>query len=505
MRAPSVEALDQAAAAAPRLRLLPPDVTGSAGPEAIDVARLAGLELDPWQQAAVIDLLSEREPGRWATIEGGLIVPRQNGKGAVVEAIILVCLFVLRTPLIVYSAHNVASALEVFDRLVGHLEDTPELSSMVRRTRQGELASRTNGHVGLRLKREHGGCRLEVLARSRGSGRGFSADVVLLDEAMFLDRRAVAALMPTLSARANPLMLAFSSAGLSDSSYLHGLLRRATAALKAGAPTRLTYLDYSADPAQYGGRDSEGWRAARADPAVWAVTNPGLIVGRPSIEVVEAEFAAMDPDDFDRERLGVFDPPPVEHEDDPGPLAGDEFVARADPTSEPRDSAVAFVVDVEPGGTSAAIAMGAMRQDGRRHVELLDLRPGTDWLEDRRAALERLYPDGVWCLDPSGPAVQLRTGAQWDHEISAKDAGEAFAELLAGVRDDAVRWRAPEDITPALMLAAEKGQPMVTADGVTRWSRRRSPVNVAPLIALTLAGWAGEYIAATGDPLKAIY
>lgn len=505
MRAPPVEAPSRAAVTAPRLRLLPPDVTGSAGPEAIDVADLAGLALDLWQQDAVTDLLAERAPGRWATIEGGLVVPRQSGKGAVVEAIVLACLFVLRTPLVVYSAHNVASALEVFDRLVGRIGDTPELAALVKRTRQGELASRTNGHVGLRLKREHGGGRLEVLARSRGSGRGFSADVVLLDEAMFLDRRAVAALMPTLSARPNPLMLSFSSAGLADSSYLHGLLRRATAAVESGAPTRLTYLDYSADPDAYGGRDSPGWRAARADPAVWAATNPGLVVGRPSIEVVEAEFAAMDPDDFDRERLGVFDPPPPDDADEPGPLAGDEFIGRADPSSEPRDSAVALAVEVAPGGTAAAIAVGGMREDGRRHVELVDHRPGTGWIDDRLEELLDRWPDAVLVLDPAGPAVQLRSRRDDWHELTGKDTGEAFAEVLAAVRDDDMRWRAPEDLAPALMAAAEKGQAMVTADGVMRWSRKHSPVDISPLVACTLASWAGEYLAASGDPLKAIY
>lgn len=498
MRAPPAEALELAGATAPRLRLVPPGIVGSAGEEAIAIARLAGLDLDPWQQAAVIDLLAERAPGRWATLEGGLVVPRQNGKGGVVEAIVLACLFVLRTPLVVYSAHVVDSALEVFNRVVELIEDTPELAVRVAKI------SRTNGREGITLKRAYGGCRLRIIARSKAGGRGFSADVVLLDEAMILDRRAISALMPTLSARPNPLMLAFSSAALTESSYLQNLARRARRALEDGDPARLTYLDYSVDPDDYGGRDSPGWRAARRDPAVWAIANPALR-HRVSVEVVEAELEAMDPDDFDRERLGVFDPPPVEDEDPPGPLAGDTFVARADPASEPRDSAVALVVEVATGGTAAAIGLGAMRADGRRHAELVDHRPGTGWIADRLEELLDRWPDAVLALDPAGPAVQLRSSRDDWHELTGKDTGEAFAEVLAGVRDDGVRWRAPEDLAPALMLAAEKGQAMVTADGVMRWSRKHSPVDISPMTALTFAGWAGEYLAASGDPLKAIY
>lgn len=494
MRAPPAEALEVVGVQTPRIRIVPADVSGSAGDAAIAMARLAGLELDPWQQAGVIDLLAERAPGRWATLEGGLIVPRQNGKGGVVEAIVLALLFVVRTPLVVYSAHVVDSALEVFGRLVNLIEDTPELAQRVAKV------SRTNGREGVTLKRAYGGCRLKVIARSKAGGRGFSADVVILDEAMILDRRAVAALMPTLSARPNPLLLAFSSAGFTESSYLQRLHARALSA----DPGRLTYLDHSADPDLYGGRDSAGWAEARRRPEVWAIANPALGY-RIGLEVVEAELATMDPTDFDRERLGVFDPPPVEAQDEPGPLAGGAFLERADPSSEPRDSAVAIVVEVAQGGEAAAIGLGAMREDGRRHLELVAYRPGTEWIADRLEEVLALWPDAVLVIDPAGPAVQLRSSRDDWHEITAKDAGEAFAEVLAGVRDDAVRWRAPEDLTPALLVAAEKGQPMVTADGVMRWSRKRSPVDIAPLVAVTLAGWAGEYLAASGDPLKAIY
>ena len=495
----------------PRVRRVAPH-TGSHGELAIDTARLGGLRLDDWQRRDIVDLLATRPateaeleraaedaaPGaqldrwRWATIEGGLAVPRQNGKGAVIEAIVLLALFVLELPLVIYSAHEFKTALEMFQRIVRVVERTPAFAERVTKI------PRSHGEEGIELGRD--GPRLKILARSKGSGRGFSAPLVIFDEAFALNAAQVAAMLPTIGAMANPLVLSFSSAGMATSSYLHDLKRRAEAGVG-----RVTWLDHSVVPGP-GGVDSPEWRAARRDPRVWAFANPGL-GRRVTLPVLEALFAAMDKaGTWDREMLGVFDPEPVDDVEELGPLAGERFASApiADPTSELRDAAVALVVEVARDGAAAAIAVGGMREDGRRHVELLDHRPGTDWLAGRLEEHLARWPDAVVVLDPAGPSVQLRSSRDDWHELTVKEAGEAFAELIAGVRDDRVRWCAPEDLAAALLAAAEKGQPMVTADGVTRWSRTRSPVDISPLTAITFAGWAGEYLAAHGDPMRAI-
>lgn len=495
----------------PRVRRVAPH-TGSLGELAVDTAKLGGLRLDDWQRRDIGDLLATRsateaeleraaadaEPGaqldrwRWATIEGGLVVPRQNGKGAVIEAIVLLALFVLEIPLVIYTAHEFKTALEMFQRIVRVVQRTPAFAERVTRT------PRSHGEEGIELGAD--GPRLKILARSKGSGRGFSAPLVLLDEAFALNAAQVAALLPTIGAMVNPLVLSFSSAGMATSSYLHDLRRRGEEGVG-----RVTYLDHSVVPGP-GGVDTPEWRAARRDPRVWAFANPGL-GHRMSLDVLEALFAAMDKaGTWDREMLGVYDPEPEAVEEELGPLAGDRFATApiADPTSELRDDAVALVVELDRDGAAAAIAVGGMREDGRRHVELLDYRPGTDWLAARLEEHLARWPDAVCVLDPAGPAVQLRSSRDDWHEMTAKDVGEAFAEFLAGVRDDRVRWCAPEDLAPAVLAAAEKGQTVVTADGVARWSRKGSPVPIAPLTALTFAGWAGEYVAAHGDPMRAI-
>jgi hypothetical protein len=94
-----------------------PQYSVSLGDEAIDFAAKAGLFLDPWQQMVLRESLGMVPGGKWAAPQVGLLVPRQNGKGAVLEALELFHMFALGTPLIVHSAHRFDTSQEHFLRL----------------------------------------------------------------------------------------------------------------------------------------------------------------------------------------------------------------------------------------------------------------------------------------------------------------------------------------------------------------------------------------------------
>ncbi len=163
----------------------------------MEVCELAGLHLDPWQAYVLREALGEREDGQWAAREVGLVVPRQNGKGGILEARELAALFVLGERLIVHSAHQFDTSLEAFRRLRELIEDTPALSKRLK----PRGIKNSHGEEGIELK---GGQRVRFRTRTKGGGRGFAADCLILDEAMILPTTAHGALMPTLSARPNP-------------------------------------------------------------------------------------------------------------------------------------------------------------------------------------------------------------------------------------------------------------------------------------------------------------
>jgi phage terminase large subunit-like protein len=201
----------------------------------------------------------------------------------VLEALELAALFLddFGVDLILHSAHEFKTASEAFRRIQARIDNHP---SFRRRVRQVYLQ---RGAESIELKN---GKRLRFIARSGGSGRGFSADLVILDEAYELGDAAMAALLPTLSARPNPQIWYTSTAGLPSSSQL-GLVRER--GLRGDDPS-LAFFEWSVDPDAYD----------PADPACWAQANPGMGI-RITPEYIAKERAALAPDEFARERLSI--------------------------------------------------------------------------------------------------------------------------------------------------------------------------------------------------------
>jgi len=446
----------------PRLLHLPDRIATSAGQEAAELAASAGLTLDDWQRFVLDVGLSERADGRWSAFEVGLIVPRQNGKGSVLEARELAGLFLFDERLILHSAHEFKTANEAFLRVRSLIENTPDLMRKVKQIRQAN-------EVSIETKT---GARLMFVARSRGSGRGFSGDCVILDEAYNLGAEAMGALLPTLSARPNPQIWYTSSAPMEGSSQLHAVRRRAM----AGGSERLAFLEWSIDPDQ----------DRPEDPGSWAKANPSFGI-RISEEFIRSEIDAMPAREFARERLGVPDPEPVE---DPPLFPLVEWNKLADRGSEYAGK-IAFAVDVAPDGAWAAIAMVGIRPDGLPHVELVDHRPGLDWFAGRRAELDRFRPK-CWVRDPSGPAVELSGKFR---DLKAREATEASTRLVTAVSEGSFRWVCDERLSDRLVNAVVGARRRDLGDGVWKWSRLGSEVDISPLVAMTWALWAAPIVA----------
>ncbi len=205
----------------PRYQLVPP-ARSSAGRDAVELAATAGLILDPWQELVLEGALGELPNGKWAANEVGVIVPRQNGKGGLLEARELAGLFLFEERLILHSAHETKTAKEAFRRMKDLIEANPDLAKEVHQFRF------SSEETSIEMKN---GQRLRYIARSTGSGRGFSGDCIILDEAYNLSDQVMAALFPTMAARPNPQLWYTSSAPLprQDSDTLRRLCKRGRA------------------------------------------------------------------------------------------------------------------------------------------------------------------------------------------------------------------------------------------------------------------------------------
>jgi hypothetical protein len=182
--------------------------------------------------------LSERADGKWSAFEVGLVVSRQNGKGSILEARELAGLFLLGERLLIHSAHQFDTSLEAFSRLESLIADNDEFSSRVKKI------TRSHGEEGITLTN---GQRVRFRTRTKGGGRGFSCDCLILDEAMILPTSSHGALLPTLSARPNPQVW-YTGSAVDQNVHEHGevLTSIRERGLKQDDPA-LAYFEWSAD------------------------------------------------------------------------------------------------------------------------------------------------------------------------------------------------------------------------------------------------------------------
>ncbi len=205
----------------PRISVVPAAASTALAEDMVDLAMVAGLDLDPWQADTVIGACGVRPDGLWSAFEAAVVVGRQNGKGSILEARQLGGLFLVDTDrLMIHTAHRFATTTEHFLRVRSLIENCDRLRKLCRKPRESHGEEQIETLAGHRLR---------FMARSRAGGRGFSGDALFFDEAMILDGRQMGALLPTLSARPNPQVWYTSSAGFSDSYQLHAVRARALA------------------------------------------------------------------------------------------------------------------------------------------------------------------------------------------------------------------------------------------------------------------------------------
>lgn len=450
-----------------------PEFSTSAGDDAVECARMAGLVLDPWQEFVLVHGLGERADGHWAAFELAACVPRQNGKGGIIEALELAGLFVFGERLIIYSAHLFDTAKESMRRLLELIESCPDFDRRVQRV------SRSHGEEGVELK---GGQRIRFRTRTKGGGRGLTGDRVILDEAMFLPESSIAALMPTMAARPNPQACYFGSA-VDQLSQDDGIVfsRLRERGLRGGDES-LAYFEWSVDAESPDVLDV----ATLSDETAWAQANPALGI-RVSPGHVENELRSMDRRTFAVERLGVGDWPRTDG------LAAtvidiDDWDALADPRSSALNPVV-FAFDVAPDRSRAAIGVAGRRSDGLAHVEVVDRQRGTGWLVDRLVGLHGKHkPAAVVCdgIGPAGSLVRdLETAGVKVVEVSTHEYAQGCGMLFDAVAQRTLRHLGSPDLAGAIKGAAKR-----TLGDSWAWSRKSSAVDISPLVAVTLALWA---------------
>lgn len=348
----------------------------SDGYDAVEFASGYGLHLDDWQADIIIDWLARTKAGRYSARVCGLSVPRQNGKNAILEMRELFGLVFLKEKFL-HTAHEVKTARKAFLRLVSFFEDNPELKELVREIR------RTNGQEAIYL---YNGASIEFVARSRGSARGFTVDVVVLDEAQELDDEHMEALMPTLAASPTGDQQLIMCGTPPKTHTMGEVFRRTRNETLAGKNRAHCWHEWSVK----GIGDV-------SDRARWYATNPALGI-RIDEDFVESELATLSEDGFARERLGWW------AEAQSGatiiPLARWKECS----TDIVPPGTVSYGVKFSPDGAHVALAVASkpeVKHGNKIHVEIVEYRSTSeglnwlaDWLIERKDKAAKIAIDG---------------------------------------------------------------------------------------------------------------
>jgi hypothetical protein len=461
----------------PRIAVVP-DALAGAGREAIELAATAGLHLDDWEAWALDQALRERPDGKWAAFEVGTAVSRQNGKGSILEARELAGALLFGERLLIHSAHEQATSSEHHLRLVALIEEA-DFQRRIKRIVYGK------GSEAIEFK---DGTRILFKTRTGGGGRGFTGDFVALDEAMILAEAFMGALVPTMAARSiegNPQLWYAGSAVDRENPKHDGAVFSRLRSRALQGEEGIAYLEWSLD---YDSPD-EVPETVQADPEAWAETNPGLGI-RISEEYVGRERGALAPRTFCVERLGVGD------WDEPDKVAEDELTVAEWMECEDESSAaqdpVVLVFDVTPSRSAAAICAGGFRADKMRHVEVVDHDKGTGWVAPRLAELTERHDVAAILYHKRSPAAALvKQCEELDLKLTPvtdEEYAQACGGLFDAVSDRSFRHLGTDELTAAVRGAGKR--PLVDS---WAWSRKKSTVDISPLVGVTLALWGTAY------------
>lgn len=338
-----------------------------------DLAAQYGLTPDPWQRNVLDAWMRRGADDLWAAGRWGVAVPRQSGKNGLVEMVELYFMVILGLR-VLHTAHEVKTARKAFLRILSFFENErqyPELAAMVKGSPR-----KTNGQEAIFLhapdcpRGENCGCKgggsVEFIARSKSSGRGFTVDVLICDEAQEYGDDAQAALLPTISSApsGDPLQILL---GTPPGPGMDGTVFTRLREGGLSEAARTAWCEWSCKPGVEVG-----------DRAEWFASNPALGI-RLNLSTVEDEFGAMSAETFARERLGVWDTGAN------GSAAFDmqQWAARA---GEPPASGLpVFGVKFDADGSRVSLAGCLKPPEGDAHVEAIASHPmseGTQWLVD---------------------------------------------------------------------------------------------------------------------------
>ncbi|MFI5755630.1 terminase large subunit domain-containing protein [Streptomyces sp. NPDC051569] len=431
-----------------------------------------------------MDVALEIDPatGHFAHREVGLSVPRQQGKTQQILGVQVHRIAAWQRQNVVYAAQTRGMARQ---RWEDEFAETILGSPLAKRIR----VRKSNGNEAIIWSATRS--RMGITANTEKAGHGPPLDLGIIDEAFaHEDDRLEQAFSPAMLTRAMAQLWWASAGGTEKSVWLNKKRKAGRAHVerlwKTGQRPAVAYFEWFAPDDM-----------PRDDPATWRATLPAL--GHTVTEaIIRAELEKLDPAEFDRaylNRTRKATPP-----SDPNiPKARWPGLVDAGSQAGPE---VAIAIDVSQDRGSSSIGVASVRTDGRVHLEVVDRRPGTDWVVPALLKLKRLWNPLVVAVagggSPAGSLVDALVEAgitvpekkDQPHRghlvvLRTYDLVEACGQLA-----DAWNQGRARHLDQVPLTAAVNGARTRRVGDAWTIDRTNSLVDAAPLVAVTIARWA---------------
>lgn len=486
------------------------------GPAAIAFAKELGITLFPWQEWFLNHALELDETGKFYRFRIIIcMVARQNGKTTVENILALWHMYALRSGMVIGTAQSLDRSEEAWKDCLALAELDDEMNDMIE--------ERNFGHP--KFFNLENGCEYRVVAASRKGGRGFSGDLILLDELReHHSFDSWASVTNTMNARPFAQAFAFSNAG--DALGVVLRYQRALAHRELGWPDGDDDADLlGSDADVFAGIDEadlpEGWDeittgffewSARPDAKrtdIWALAqaNPSLnhtevTLNCPSTRNLLGQLRGTPPLEFDMEVMCRFVPGA-----EGGPFPEGTWDATKDAEATPgEDAEIVVCVEVSSRRDAAFIARAGRytRADGK-DVAVVGIsrdEPGTDWVIPHLIATRDTYKGIVVRSEAGAPTVnlledmrnaELADGSPADLPIiewTGPDIQAAHADITDRLRDRTIEHLPHKGMDTAAASAVQ----LLNPGGGWRIDIKRSPTDTAPLYNAIGAVWGMDHL-----------
>lgn len=467
---------------------------------------LCDIHLYPWQKNVLRHWLAIDDNREWIHQTNGLVVSRQNGKSELIVARMLIGVFLMGEDFVVYSAHLFKSAKLVFKRLAKmcNVKDSflnKHLAKNGVRTTTGQES--INFVVGGHERT------IDIVTRSTGGGRGYTCNLLVLDEAMIMSHELAEDIIPIVSAVHNHQIIACGSAGNKQSQHFGSLRKGALGKDSEG----ISWCEWSPDICNDFCEPDCTEHDDFTNVEVWRKTNPSLGHSALSVKTIRNELRDMSRDGFLRERLSVGK----------WPVEGETFSVidktswdNAEDGTLQSTGRVVFAVTTTLDRTKSVIVAAGFTNDVQNVVvvEIIgseqgpDSKPGTKWVVPRIKELcERYDPYAIIIDSKSQAASFIEELEEAFIEVlmpSGHEYARASAEFAAGVvgteREPSwIRHIGQPELTTAVASSNKR-----KLSGLWAFGRLTDSSDITSLEAGVLAVWGLKQLA-NSDPMDNVW